>query len=401
MAMVPMALFHAVSVQTAAAQTSTAAEAPEASEPSADATDALPEQITLYLADFTDNELRLAIEREGSRVLSEFNAAVLGGRAPVLGGGIERLNENVSRLWDTAPMYVPDPSVILTLNELTDGSFEVRGIPLMLRSGEGEVYEEGILFFTQEGTPSDFRIALPLHQYSKLMQQGTDAVDKERRQEIIAFTEELRTAYNRKDIDFIRDVFSDQALIIVGNVVQSTDESSPYEKQVEYLRFGKQEYVERLERVFRNNSFIDVTFEKITILKHNKYPDVYGVNMDQYYKSSTYEDEGYLFLLVDFKDPEQPMIHVRVWQPLQQTPESTLSRWATSCCSDNRLCYGMKRSPGRCALSVPSTRPDPSILPLAPSPSRSWIVKPGKPPPVLPPADRSPAAGALPWTLMG
>lgn len=324
MAMVPMALFHAASVQTAAAQTSTAAQTPEAPEASADAADALPEQITLYLADFTDNELRLAIEREGSRVLSEFNAAVLGGRAPVLGGGIERLNENVSRLWDTAPMYVPDPSVILTLNELTDGSFEVRGIPLMLRSGEGEVYEEGILFFTQEGVPSDFRIALPLHQYSKLMQQGTDAVDKERRQEIIAFTEELRTAYNRKDIDFIRDVFSDQALIIVGNVVQSTDESSPYEQQVEYLRFGKQEYVERLERVFRNNSFIDVTFEKITILKHNKYPDVYGVNMDQYYKSSTYEDEGYLFLLVDFKDPEQPMIHVRVWQPLQQTPESTL-----------------------------------------------------------------------------
>lgn len=285
---------------------------------------AVPEQVSLYLADISDHVLRQTIEREGSRVLSEFNAAIRAGRAPVLSGVNWRLAENVSKLWDTAPMYVPDAKVILTLAERTDGSYEVRGIPLMLRSETDELYEDGILFFTQKGAPSDFRIALPLHQYGSLMRQGTDAVDKERRQEIIAFTEELRTAYNRKDISFIRDVFNDQALIIVGNVVQSTDESSPYEKQVEYLRFGKQEYLERLERVFRNNTFIDVTFEKISIVKHNKYPDVYGVNLTQYYTSSTYSDEGYLFLLVDFKNPDQPMIHVRVWQPLQQTPESTV-----------------------------------------------------------------------------
>lgn len=312
-----LVLFDMAPAQTAKAQqTQPAAATPE---------EDVPEQITLFIIDLLDHELRLGIEREGSRVLSEFNAAVLGGRAPVLDGEIDRLNENVSRLWDMAPMYVPDQQLTLSLNEFTDGSFEVRGIPLMLQSGEGEVYEEGILFFTKEGVPSDFRIALPLHQYSKLMQEGTDVVDRERRQEIIAFTEELRTAYNRKDIEFIRNVFSDQALIIVGNVVQSTNESSPYEKQVEYLRFSKQEYVDRLEdRVFRNNAFIDVTFEKIDIRKHNKYPNVYGVSMEQYYKSSTYEDEGYLFLLVDFKNPEQPMIHVRVWQPLLHTPESTL-----------------------------------------------------------------------------
>ena len=36
--------------------------------------------------------------------------------------------------------------------------------------------------------------------------------------------------------------------------------------------------------------------------------------MQQNYFSSTYKDEGYLFLLIDFRG-EQPLIHVRNWQP--------------------------------------------------------------------------------------
>jgi hypothetical protein len=48
---------------------------------------------------------------------------------------------------------------------------------------------------------------------------------------------------------------------------------------------------------------------------------MYGISVVQYYDSSIYSDEGYLFLLIDFSTPEEPMIHVRTWQPRQATPD--------------------------------------------------------------------------------
>ena len=37
--------------------------------------------------------------------------------------------------------------------------------------------------------------------------------------------------------------------------------------------------------------------------------------MKQGWRSDTYSDIGYVFLLIDFKDEMNPMIHVRTWQP--------------------------------------------------------------------------------------
>ena len=56
------------------------------------------------------------------------------------------------------------------------------------------------------------------------------------------------------------------------------------------------------------------------------YQDVYGVEMRQSYASTTYSDEGYLFLLVDFSERD-PLIYVRAWQP-NEWNESALVKTA-------------------------------------------------------------------------
>lgn len=288
----------------------------------------VPEQVLVYITDFERHELRNIMQDNASRLLTELNAAFAGERAPRTGGSVdvsEALAADLQRLWQTAPMHVPEERLFLKVYRGTDGHYEMRDIPLMLLDEDGgNVYEEGVLFFTPSGRLSGIRIALPQHQYSRLLREGTDQIDQERRRHILDFTEQFRTAYNTKDIDFIRKVFSDQALIVVGRMVQEADDSSPYEQQVEYLRFNKEEYLERLERVFRVNRFIDVTFDDVRIQRHPLYDEVYGVNMEQYYTSSTYSDEGFLFLLVDFQDPDAPMIHVRTWQPMRATPEQQI-----------------------------------------------------------------------------
>ncbi len=53
---------------------------------------------------------------------------------------------------------------------------------------------------------------------------------------------------------------------------------------------------------------------------------VYGVEMRQSYNSTTYSDEGYLFLLIDFSERD-PLIYVRAWQP-NEWNDSALVRTA-------------------------------------------------------------------------
>lgn len=152
---------------------------------------------------------------------------------------------------------------------------------------------------------------------TKIMQGKLQEQDAKRRHMILNYCEHLRTAYTTKDIDFLRQVFSDKALIIVGNVVKAapTDGKCIAEQRVSYAIHSKQEYLARLSRVFAMNSKISVKFSGFRILRHPTMDGIYGVTLRQRYSSDRYSDDGYLFLLWDFRDRSMPMIHVRTWQP--------------------------------------------------------------------------------------
>ena len=152
---------------------------------------------------------------------------------------------------------------------------------------------------------------------SKILQGKLTEQDAKRRHTILNYCEHLRSAYTTKDIDFLRQVFSDKALIIVGNVVKTatTDGKCIAEPRVSYAIHSKQQYMARLTKVFASNSKIDVKFSGFRILRHPTMDGIYGVTLRQRYSSDRYSDDGYLFLLWDFTDKSMPVIHVRTWQP--------------------------------------------------------------------------------------
>jgi hypothetical protein len=84
-----------------------------------------------------------------------------------------------------------------------------------------------------------------------------------------------------------------------------------------YREYNKKQYLDNVKRGFRRKAWIRVVFDQIEIKRHpnKKFQDYYGVTLHQSYKSSDYSDEGYLFLLWDFRDESRPQIHVRTWQP--------------------------------------------------------------------------------------
>lgn len=146
---------------------------------------------------------------------------------------------------------------------------------------------------------------------------GNDSWSESARMLIITFMENYKTAYALKRLEYIRSIFSDNALIITGTVtkVNSSDNRFANNTIVRYNRMTKQQYMKNLEHSFRSNEFINIRFEDNNVRRSGKEKDIYGIQIKQDYFSTNYGDSGYLFLLVDLTDSIQPQIHIRTWQP--------------------------------------------------------------------------------------
>ena len=137
---------------------------------------------------------------------------------------------------------------------------------------------------------------------------------------IATFLENYKTAFALKRADYIKSIFDDDAIIIVGHVIkkaQKTAENDKYldNEMVKHTRLSKQEYIKNVERSFKSNQFINIRFTDNDVKKMGVGADTYGIQIHQDYYSSTYSDTGYLFLMVDLNDIDQPCIKVRTWQP--------------------------------------------------------------------------------------
>ena len=157
----------------------------------------------------------------------------------------------------------------------------------------------------------------------------TDAM----REQVMEFMENYKTAYCLKRLDYIRDIFADDAIIIVGNVARKVERPVSHDGHsvvfsdagkdvITKNRYSKQQYLERLEKCFRQNEFINLRFSQaearwLRYYKERDGKDIFAIELAQEYNSSRYSDRGFLFLMVDMTNPESPLIEVRTWQPNQ------------------------------------------------------------------------------------
>ncbi len=156
--------------------------------------------------------------------------------------------------------------------------------------------------------------------------------DEKEKDMIINFAEQYKTAYCLKDLDFIKNVFSRDALIIVGKMtrLEADPQSDKLYQQIDnskfsYVKMGKEEYIKRLEKTFRDKEFINIRFADNVVSKVGaKDIKVFGMQIKQYYYSSNYADQGYLFLMFNLNDPDNPKIMVRSWQPRKAEDGSIL-----------------------------------------------------------------------------
>lgn len=291
---------------------------------------AYPQHLTaVYLSDFGNSQLKQTIEQNATSFLSALNQAYVEGSRPLFNGTVITKNARdvVASIWKNGPFMCPETEIITHVVRRARGGYELRNIVLMIKTENGTEDEEGVLIFTPSGKIENLYFGLENQRYGNLLRAGRTVKEFRRRQIILDFIENYRTAYNRKDIDYIEKVFSDNALIIVGQVIEVRHNSDDFltnslgAKRVKLIHLNKTQYISNLKKVFKNNAFIKIGFKDIEIYRHPKYERIYGVTLRQNWTSSNYSDQGYLFLMIDFKDEQNPIIHVRTWQPEKYTSE--------------------------------------------------------------------------------
>lgn len=139
------------------------------------------------------------------------------------------------------------------------------------------------------------------------------------RYQLIHFLQNYQTAYALKRLDYLNDIFSEDALIIVGTKVKKAPKMENQivcsnSEQYELTTKTKAEYMAKLAQVFNSQEFVNLQFKDNDVIRAGNGQEVYGIQIRQQYSSSSYADQGYLFLVVDLRNPDKPIIHVRAWQ---------------------------------------------------------------------------------------
>ena len=280
--------------------------------------------VRLTISNGIDNaQIKDKMEYTISAILTEVNKAQAEGRSLRLGsfGVPQSVQESMSMLWENSPFVCTDEEIVE--NCITTGSgYQIRNIPLEMRPRDSKTfneseYQEAVISFDKQGRLESFYLSISMNLYMNVVRGNKELTDLRRRQLILDYVEKFRTSYNQKDIHFLEQVFSDDALIITGKVIKQKKDHIALPDKIIYKKQSKQEYLTNLRRVFANNSYIRVTFDEIKVMRHPVNPNFYGVTLHQGYTSSNYHDDGYLFLLWDFTDEDMPQIHVRTWQPDQ------------------------------------------------------------------------------------
>ena len=157
-----------------------------------------------------------------------------------------------------------------------------------------------------------------------IFNKGVGAWSDYAKMDIATFLENYKTAFALKRLDYLESVFDDNATIITGHIIKKnpklniegqTSTFGDNKPLIKYTRQTKSEYLRKLKMCFQSNQFINIRFADNDVVKMGAGGETYGIQIKQDYYSTNYGDHGYLFLMVDFNDPENPSIKVRTWQP--------------------------------------------------------------------------------------
>ncbi len=198
----------------------------------------------------------------------------------------------------------------------------VRSTPMLFDfpNNDKKFVEDVVYTFDSTGRICNINFALSTISKNDILNKSERFGSLEEKYFLINFLENYKTAYCLEKIEFIKSVFDDDALIIVGELLEPAESIDAMymllaDQNITYTRYSKDEYVDHLADVFSRKEYVNIQFEESEVRKTGGDDKVYGIQIAQNYYSSNYSDKGYLFLMIDLNDAANPKIYVRTWQP--------------------------------------------------------------------------------------
>lgn len=194
-----------------------------------------------------------------------------------------------------------------------------RGLPVSCRFNRGRVFNEKLSFYIDSNSKQITHVAMGLGReaMNDVVLGHLDWSEKSRTR-IVGFLEDYRTAYATKNLEYLDKVFDDNAVIVLGKRLQVAPqlnkEGYMNNHRVQFTQLTKREFLRNLRRQFQSKDYINLHFSQNRIYQLQKGVERYGIEIKQDYYSSNYGDTGYLTLIFDLTNPDQPVIHVRTWQ---------------------------------------------------------------------------------------
>lgn len=206
------------------------------------------------------------------------------------------------------------------LDYFADGDCVVcRGLPVSCRFNRGRVFNEKLSFYIDSNSKQITHVAMGLGReaMNDVVLGHLDWSEKSRTR-IVGFLEDYRTAYATKNLEYLDKVFDDNAVIVLGKRLQVAPqlnkEGYMNNHRVQFTQLTKREFLRNLRRQFQSKDYINLHFSQNRIYQLQKGVERYGIEIKQDYYSSNYGDTGYLTMIFDLTNPDQPVIHVRTWQ---------------------------------------------------------------------------------------
>lgn len=216
------------------------------------------------------------------------------------------------------PQYSVETSTLFTIG---------KQIPVSVKVGKHTSNENIVFRFDRSsGLITSVAYALTRKAEDDIFRQAS--WNLESRYSLLTFMEDYQTAFALKRLDFIKKIFSDDAIIIVGQFTGKKGLSGLKEedlamgkssKAVSYKHYNKEQYIYKLEQDFAAKQFIQIVFEENEISKAPTNGllenEVLWIEIKQHYISNNYSDKGFLGLQINMR-PQGSQINVRTWSPI-------------------------------------------------------------------------------------
>ena len=270
----------------------------------------------------SNTSLREKMEERISSLLSEITQASKANRPLKLDSLCltPRASKRLSMLWEHLHFSCDYTSNVEKCLQDVNG-YEVRGIFVTLQPTAdgyvGDLERELVISFDNDGQIAGVRMALENDTYMTIQNRSVDATDFRKRLEILKFLEDYHSYYEEKNIEALHnDIYNEHAGFCTSTSHIGDDiNQDQADFKIKAEKFDTKEVISRLTKAFAKNKYVTVKFDQIQIKRHIVKEGFYVVTFHQEISYGKYSDNGYMFMIWEFREGSSPILLVRAWQP--------------------------------------------------------------------------------------